>query len=742
MPPRPKNPKISKNSQRKTSHKNSITRPEISPDNLKKPLGGWLKNVFLGLVVCFLALGFIEFGLRLFWTPDVKIDDPFVGFSSIHPLFKIKDGVASVSPIRLKYFNDVSFPVEKPPDSLRVFSFGESTTYGHPFDGRTSYSRWLEDILAASCPTKKVQVINAGGISYASYRIVNLVQESLQYNPDLVIMYVGHNEFLERRSYAGMFEQGPLLISLRSYMENLRIYRALETILVPIIDRVKTADKKTNQKDHSPNSNADKTLLNDEATTILDKSAGLDLYYHDEQFARGVLKHYAYNLREMISLCKQAHVPIILVETPSNLKDFSPFKSQHDSKLTLTQQKEIDRKLEDVRALLASGDFKKAVDETNEIERVDPLYALTYFLKGKALEAETQYQEARRNFVKAKDLDVCPLRATSSIIDQIDKIAAEQQAPLIKFCSFVDSYSKEHGSKSGIPGDESFLDHVHPTIELHQALAELLYEKIQSMGLISGCKTLNKTEIQSVLDQGFKSLDSSIYALRDLNLAKTLRWAGKKEEAKRALLRIAGSETDNPEVHKMLGSFALEAHQYGEAVNEYREAVKLAGGDPELKLSLAIALYKGGNRKEAQDTYEQILDSGHDFPEVYANLSMLWLETGRIDESRKLIEKGIEKFSGSSALYAPYALNLAISGRLDEAIKWMLKAVATEPGDPSHYYNLAGMYALNNQNAKAFKSLNMAIDRGYRNLDKLSSDPVFKNLRDQSEFKKIKSRLE
>jgi len=737
-----KNLKDSKKTRHKLTNSNLTTQMEKNPENSNIRLFGLVKNILFGIVVALFALALEESVLRLVWTPQMNADDPFVGFSAIHPLFSVKDGVATTSPDRLKYFNEVSFPAKKGKSTFRVFSFGESTTYGHPFDGRTAYSRWLQNLLSAACPEKKVEVINAGGISYASYRIVHLVQEGLQYNPDLVIIYVGHNEFLERRSYAGLFKQGPLLISLRSRLEGLRIYAALERVLSPIINRAKSEKTKSNQSDGSNSNEQGKTLLNDEATTILDKSAGLDLYYRDEDFAKGVVQHFGYNLREMISLCQNAAVPVILVETPSNLKDFSPFKSDHDSKLNLSDQKHIDQKLDEIKSLIDIRDYKKAINQINKVESKDPLYALTYFLKGKALAEEGLYDEARRNFVKAKDLDVCPLRATTPIIDLIRLIANEKKVNLIRFSSFIDSYAVKHANESGIPGDESFLDHVHPTIELHQALAKLLFMRIEKMGLINGCSTLNKEEMNSVLDQGLKSLGPSIYTLRDLNLAKTLRWAGKKEEAKKALLRIVGREDNNPEVHKMLGAFALEDKQYGEAIDQYKEAVRLSGGDPELKLSLAIALNRAGNKKEAQEAYENILNSGKGMPEVYANLSMLWLEDGRLDEADKLIKTGILKFPDCATLFSPYALTLAMSGKFSEAIQWMRKSVDAEPGDPSHYYNLAGMYALNHQDALAFQTLNIAIDRGYRNLNKILVDPVFKELRHKPEFQKIESRLE
>ena len=51
---------------------------------------------------------------------------------------------------------------------------------------------------------EKVEVINAGGICYASYRLLDLVDECLNYEPDLIIVMCGHNEFLEPRHYGNL----------------------------------------------------------------------------------------------------------------------------------------------------------------------------------------------------------------------------------------------------------------------------------------------------------------------------------------------------------------------------------------------------------------------------------------------------------------------------------------------------------------------------------------------------------
>lgn len=714
--------------------------PALEP---KKPGWLWLKNVAFGMLVAFLILGLMEIVLRLAWTPPAKKIDPYVGFSRINPLFTTSGGVVTISPNRLKYFNEVSFSSSKHENCFRIFTLGGSTTYGHPFDTRTSFSRWLEDLLLEACPEKKTEVINLGGISYASYRIVPILKEALHYRPDLIILYTGHNEFLERRSYANLFSQGSILLHIRSYLETLRIYKALEK-LISSLAKFRTSDAPPNTFSSNEKSKSgidSKTVLNDEASAILDRSAGLDLYFRDEEFTKGVIEHFTYNLNEIVSLCKSSGVPLILVEPPSNLKDFSPFKSEHDVRLSQSQRAEVDRRIENIRSRLQRKQYKEALSEIIEIESIDPNYALTSFLKGEALHGENNHKEARECFVRAKDLDVCPLRAPQPIIDAVRAVAREEKISLVNFCDFVDSYALANGNDSGIPGNESFLDHVHPSIELHQALAGLLLSKIREMGLLARCKTLSAEQTQSIMKKGLDSLDQSVFTMRDLNLAKTLRWAGKKEEARQSLLRIVNREADNPEVHKMLGSFALDDLEFTTAISEFKKAVELSGGDPELKLSLAIALYRAGSGSEARGVYEEIIESGQAMPEAYANLTMLLLETGRLKQAEETIESGFTRYPESPTLFSPYSLTLALSGRIAEAIQWMNKAIEAEPGDPGNYYNLAGMYALNHQKEMALKYLNIAVDRGYGNLAKILGDPVFVELVNSPEFDKIKSRL-
>ena len=113
-----------------------------------------------------------------------------------------ESGEYEVARSRWNFFRRDSFAAEKSDDEFRIFCLGGSTVQGRPFSIETSFPTFLEIALESADPSRQWEVVNCGGVSYASYRLVPIVREVLQYEPDLIIVYSGHNEFLEDRTYA------------------------------------------------------------------------------------------------------------------------------------------------------------------------------------------------------------------------------------------------------------------------------------------------------------------------------------------------------------------------------------------------------------------------------------------------------------------------------------------------------------------------------------------------------------
>ncbi len=139
-----------------------------------------------------------------------------------------------------------------------------------------------------------------------------------------------------------------------------------------------------------------------------------------------------------------------------------------------------------------------------------------------------------------------------------------------------------------------FLDHVHPRIEGHQRLAEAILQEMVRLGLVRPSRNLSRRDKDAIYERVMVSLDPKFFAMRDWNLAKTLYWAGKKDEARAALLRAAKHMDSNPGVHSMLASFLLDDGDYERAVEESEKAVKLSANDPTMSYGSSDRILHGG----------------------------------------------------------------------------------------------------------------------------------------------------
>jgi hypothetical protein len=114
-------------------------------------------------------------------------------------------------------------------DAVRVLLFGGSNTEGFPFD-------YLDARLdEAGAPLgREVEVINLGRRGYGSARVRALFEQALELEPDLCVVYSGHNEFVEA-SFALEVEQatartgGGLVAAVDGVVGGLRSYRWLQS---------------------------------------------------------------------------------------------------------------------------------------------------------------------------------------------------------------------------------------------------------------------------------------------------------------------------------------------------------------------------------------------------------------------------------------------------------------------------------------------------------------------------------
>ncbi len=516
-----------------------IDRMEKTPQPVPQKTSFLLASLtIVATIVLFFLL--LEGALALFGVqPVVHKEDPFVGFAGNAPLFIPGSGADGqptmvTAPGKYTYFNPQQFPRAKPRNTYRIFTLGGSTTFGRPYNDLTSFSGWLRELLPVADESRKWEVINAGGISYASYRVANLMEELAQYQPDLFIVYTGHNEFLEERTYGALRDVPEIVKSTAAVLAKTRTWAAMNAALKPL-GLVK--------EEAQPQ----KVQLATEVTAILDKSSGLNNYRRDDALRERILEHYRVSLERMAEIARAAGAQIIFVTPESNLKDFSPFKSEHSAGLDPGRVKYVENLLATANTAMQKSDWSGALAPLDDALALDPRYAELHFQRGRVLLALGRNEESYAAFERARDEDVCPLRALTPMRKIVTAVAREEKVPLVDYAALVEEEAQTTtGQRS--PGAESFFDHVHPTIAGHQLLANALVKSMIENRIVTpgaAWPVVANTEAERRIEA---RIDPHLQAKSLLNLAKVLSWARKVDDSRRSARQAVAAARNYPDI--------------------------------------------------------------------------------------------------------------------------------------------------------------------------------------------------
>ena len=606
------------------------------------------RKLLYGSLVTLLFVGVAEGVLALLGVqPAISRHDPLVGFESTIPLFQrySAEGVDywQTSENKLAFFNPQKFLARKPDGVCRVFCLGGSTTFGRPYDDRTSFAGWLREFLPAADRSRRWEVINAGGISYASYRVTAVMEELVRHSPDLFIIYTGHNEFLEDRAYAKVRGFASAAGRLASPLLKSRTYAI--------------ASRAVGAAPHEP---ADRVMMPGEVDAILDRSVGPEAYTRDVQHREQVLAHFRINLQRMIRLARSSGAKVILVTPASNLKDFSPFKSEHRLGLADEMRRTWADHVAAAQVHQQNGAFDKAYASLGEAARIDDQRADLHFQWGQVALAMGRHAEARESFERSIDLDVCPLRAPTEIRRTVEQIAVENRVPLIDFAGVIANASLEQFGHDS-PGREFFLDHVHPTIESNRLLALAIMQAMTRAGSLRVGPQWGRQEIAEASRRVESRIDVELQSRGLTNLAQVLSWAGKQteagplavaavrlreqagleddseglfyaavamatdgqdQEAMSLLERVVTRQPRHAEARWRMGALLYDGEMYEDALIHFREAAVLSPRDPFLHRMLGLTLIKLRRYEDALSALREANRLAPDDPVVLRSIEL------------------------------------------------------------------------------------------------------------------------
>ncbi|MUP44953.1 hypothetical protein E0K83_04245 [Gramella sp. BOM4] len=404
------------------------------------------KNTIFKLIALSLPLLFIlilEVGLRLFgYGESYRLFHKVIAENGTE-YYVMNSGISE------KYFGNTGFNSDnqsdlflkdKTPNTFRVIVQGASTVVGFPFYRSGSFPRMLKHRLARTFPDKNIEVVNTGMTAVNTYTLWDLTDEIIEQEPDLVIIYAGHNEYYGALGAGSSVFIGNHPFMVRTYLKlkNLRFFQLLEAGYQQVF-----------QPDNSEFKVGETTLME-----VMAREQ--EIPYGSDDFHAGI-NQFQSNIGKIIDTYQAEGIPVILSTIVSNEKDIEPFISKD------LEENEFE--------VLLKTDLPKAskIAQNNAMAS----YKLGQFYFGK------NNDSARHYFQKAKELDLLRFRAPERINEHIINMARTENIHLVDANRLF-----EKNSKSGIIDNELMTEHVHPNVRGNFMLADAFYKKIKDLKLL------------------------------------------------------------------------------------------------------------------------------------------------------------------------------------------------------------------------------------------------------------------
>lgn len=639
----------------------------------------FFRNLLFTIIIVTGFFAITEFILGIAGVqPLLLTEDPLVGFADNIPQFiktTRKDGVEMyVTPKnKLNMFNFQAFPVNKSENTYRIFCLGGSTTYGRPYTDRLSFCGWLRAYLHAADPATNWEVINAGGISYASYRVARMMNELRNYQPDLFIVYSGQNEFLEQRSYDALQKLPAWVINLDARLSGTRLYSAMKRTL----DALRSATNEISVK---------RDELSGEVDEILNHTMGPESYSRDDNLRQEVILHYRLNLIRMSKIADSADADIIYIRPVANLRDMSPFKSEHRNNMDLDTLLQWQTLYRHALQLQREGKPDEALAKFRKALRLDDRYADLHFRIGLLLFTQHHYEKAEASFIRAIEEDVAPLRILPSMQQIVTDVADAEDAPLIDFQAMLKSvYREKYGHT--VFGKEYFTDHVHTSYEGYDLLGMALFNQLVTQGTAHPDALWSEVRAKAVRQQIVAGIDPQDEAMSFVSLGSVLIWAGKYREAQAMFQRALEIRGDDDFLYLRLANIAMATGVPDEALYYLKKIQSM----PTVNTRLGIIMLQQEKADKAITYCEAEMQQHHESYMPHVCIAQALAKKGDFDSAQQHFERALELKPNKTVIHLQYASFLLDRQRYDEAIDHAREVLRINPADFQAHNTLAAI---------------------------------------------------
>jgi tetratricopeptide (TPR) repeat protein len=640
----------------------------------------------------------------------------------------------------------VVLPRNKPPQTCRIFVFGESAAYGDPAPA-FGLPRVLEVLLQSRYPAVQFEVVNVAMTAINSHVILPIAKDCARQDGDVWVVYMGNNEVVGPYGAGTIF--GPQVPS-RTFI------RASHSLNASKIGQLLAGVRESAQRQKS----APLT------------SVGLELFLdnklrRDDPQMETVYAHFARNLSDILKTGTDSGAKVVVSTMASNLKDCAPFASLHRPGLSDTETADWEQHYQAGISAEQAGNFAAAKRAYDAAAKIDDQWADLRFRQARLLWKLGGFTAALQHFTLARDLDALRFRADTRINDLIRQIGTNR---LSEGIAFLDGHEVlAQLSPHGVLGSETLYEHVHLNFtgnyHLALALAEQITEVLKPAVLAGQVPAsgawLSAAECAIQLDlndwdhqRTWELLQQRLAGLPfTLQLDHAAQSARIQSEIARYQQKLAGqsiedraqrcqqalvARPDDWTLHQKLAQLLAPSPApilQGRAIEAWRQVIALVPHYPEAYYELGVLLDKAGQPHEAETqlrqslklkqnyhpnalhalgnllagqnrlpeavaAYEKALQLKPNMPDTVVNLGVALKRLGRIAEARARFEAALP-MPGNHAAAANLGQLLNESGEISAAIAVYTEMLRANPKDATAHYNLGRCLGLLDRSSEA-----------------------------------------
>jgi tetratricopeptide (TPR) repeat protein len=372
--------------------------------------------------------------------------------------------------------------------TIRILVIGESSGRGEPYNPWLSVGQMLAWYLEPVFPGRKIDV-DIWAVGGAMLEEQHQKLAALTYRPDVLIVYVGHNEFQGRYTwkhevdyYADDFTGWALPRSLSASLA----WSPLCGLIVASRERQR---------------------INVAPTRVVTRER-VDRPVCTEAESARILADFRTRLEEITSFCESIGTLPILIIPASGDALFEPSRSILKPSARKAERAAFAH--EAAKALtLERTDIAAAIERYRALIAAHPEFADLHYRLAELLNRRGQWPEAKTHYILARENDALPLRCREPFREVYREIAARHRsAVLIDGPAVLEALSRH-----GILDATMFHDPQHPNLRGYSALTQNLLTQLHDRKLLGWPATTPVPEVDPAACERHFGIDNGRWAL-------------------------------------------------------------------------------------------------------------------------------------------------------------------------------------------------------------------------------------